>query len=292
MAEQGYKPNIYARGMLGETQTTIGLVIPNVMDPFFSTVISSIEKVCRSESARLLIAEGKTSLESELEAINYLLNRGCDRLLVHCKALSDEQLGVVMKKAPEIFLLNRALAEFEGRYVSFGNYQGGRLAAKALIEKGRRQIAVVSNESGIEDAIERLRGFKDEMAAQGVSFDDSALFLSEGNHRGGMVSARSLLTRGLKFDGVFCYNDMMAAGVMLALHDNGIDVPSEVSVIGFDDLEIASYLVPRLSTVKYPVAEMAEKTTHAILQDLNGDGSALASLNNFWQPMFVSRESH
>jgi LacI family transcriptional regulator len=292
MAEQGYKPNIYARGMLGESPKTLGVVIPNVMDPFFSTVISSIERVCRSQATQLLIAEGKTTPDTELEAINYLLNKGCDRLLVHTKALSDEQLAVVLNKSKEIYLINRAHPAYPERCSGFDNYVGGGLAAKALIGRGRVSVAIVTSSIMIEDATDRLQGFIDELHANDISLSKDMIFSAASSLNGGTVAARSLLTKGAKFDAVFCYNDIMAAGVIQALQDNGVNVPADVSVVGFDDLEIANYLVPRLSTIRYPVAEMAEAMTQAILQDLNGDGSALASLNNRWQPVFVSRESH
>ncbi len=292
MAEQGYKPNIYARGMLGQSPKTLGVVIPNVMDPFFSTVIASIERVCRSQATQLLIAEGKTTSESELEAINYLLNKGCDRLLVHVKALSDEQLSVVLQKSREIYLINRTFAAFAARCSSFDNYSGGRAAAKAIIERGRSSVAIVTDANAIEDATDRLQGFVDELEANNISVSGKMIFAASSNLQGGTIAARSLLTKGVSFDAVLCYNDMMAAGVIQALQDNGINVPTDVSVVGFDDLEIAHYLVPRLSTIKYPVAEMAETMTHAILQDLAGDDSALASLRTRWEPMFVSRESH
>lgn len=292
MAEHGYKPNVFARGMLGESPKTLGVVIPNVMDPFFSTVISSIEQVCRSQATQLLIAEGKTTPDSELEAINYLLNKGCDRLLVHAKALSDEQMAVVMGKSSEIYLINRAHPSFAGRCSNFDNYNGGRLAAKAIIERGRTSVAIVTISGAIEDANGRVQGFMDELHSNDISLNEDMIFSAASNLNGGTVAARSLLTKGANFDAVFCYNDIMAAGVIQALQDNGINVPADVSVVGFDDLEIANYLVPRLSTIRYPVAEMAEKMTQAILQELNGDDSALASLNNRWQPIFVSRESH
>lgn len=292
MAEQGYKPNIYARGMLGESPNTLGVVIPNVMDPFFSTVISSIERVCRAQATQLLIAEGKTTPDAELEAINYLLNKGCDRLLVHVNALCDERLAVVLGKSKDIYLINRAHPAFSGRCLSFDNYLGGRIAAKALMERGRKSVAIVMNASAIEDATDRLQGFMDELQANDISLSEDMIFYAASNLQGGTVAARSLLTKGVTFDAVLCYNDIMAAGVLQALQDSGIKVPSDVSVVGFDDLEIANYLVPRLSTVKYPVAEMAEMMTNAILQDLNGDASALASLNDIWHPSFVSRESH
>lgn len=293
MAEYGYKPNVFARGMLGVTQTTLGIVIPNVLDPFFSELISAVENVCLERSAQLLIAEGKRTADSEFEAINYLLNKGCDRLLIHSKALSDEQLGIVLKRSPEIFLINRQLSGFDGRFIAFDNYTGARQSALAVIERGRRHIAVVTPHFTIADSNERLNGFSDELIQHGLTLNKDMIFNEESTQKGGMIAARTMLASGKLFDAVLCYNDMMAIGVIQALSDNGIRVPDDVSVVGFDDLEIAQYFVPRLSTIHYPVAEMAEQMVNCLLENMEHNNCAQnGALTAMWAPLFVGRESH
>jgi LacI family transcriptional regulator len=287
MAEHGYKPNIYARGMLGSLEKTLGVVIPDVMDPFFSAMVSGIEQVCQSHNASMLIAESGLTEEGELEAIGLLLDRGCDAFIVQSKLLDDARLSELLVKHENMLLINRSIDGLESRCFYFDNYSGGRLAVEAVLAKGRKSIAIVSRSFAIEDAQQRYQGSVDCLRDAGLAFDDRLFVQSDASLQGGSIAGRMLLTTGLNFDAVVCFNDVMALGLMQVLNDNGVRSPVDVSVVGFNDLEVSRFSVPRLTTIHYPIEQMAQVAAMQALELSVDDERSLV-----WRPELMLRESH
>lgn len=287
MAEQGYKPNVYARGMLGSLDKTLGVVIPDVMDPFFSSMLSGIEDVCQAGSAKLLVAESGLTADGELDAVNLMLGRGCDALIVQSKLASDEQLAEIMTKNDTLLLINRHLEGFTERCFYLDNYMGGYLAVQMLLEKGCHSIAMISRDFSMDDARQRYLGNVDALKEAGLEVDRRTFIQEAATLQGGAIAGRKLLTTGIPFDGVVCYNDAMALGLMQVMADNGIVAPRDIRVVGFDDIEVSSFSVPRLSTIHYPIREMAESAARLALQ-LDRDVDVISR----WEPKMIPRESH
>lgn len=293
MADTGYRPNVFARSMSGVMAATIGVVIPDLQDPFFSTVISAVEHVAKQYQVQLLMASIVAFENAEQGAVDYLVDRGCDALIVHARTTDDALLQKLMAHNERMYLLNRNVKGFQERCFWFDNYRGGRLAAAAVLTRGRFDVAIVTDNLSSFESEERLRGIKDEFIDQGVDYDRVLIIREPPNLRGGLVAGRHILMRGTSLAAVLCFNDVMALGVMQALSDHNLRVPDDVGVVGFDDLDIASYSVPRLSTINYPVEAMAEQAAKvALAGQVDGIHDAPACIRTVWEPHFVPRESH
>ena len=154
-------------------------------------------------------------------------------------------------------LINRILPGFEQRCVALDDRYGAWLATRHLIQQGHTRIGYLCSNHAISDAEDRLQGYWAALKESDLPCNDRLVTFAEPDESGGEQAITELLGRGRNFSAVACYNDSMAAGAMGVLNDNGIDVPREISLIGFDDVLISRYVRPRLTTVRYPIVTMA-----------------------------------
>ncbi len=207
----------------------------------------------------LLIGNGYHNVQKERRAIEQLIRHRCAALVVHAKMIPDEELAGLMKQIPGMVLINRILPGYETRCVALDDRYGARLATRHLIQQGHTRIGYLCSNHDISDAEDRLQGYYAALEESGLPCNDRLVTFAEPDESGGEQAMTELLGRGRHFSAVACYNDSMAAGAMGVLNDNGIDVPREISLIGFDDVLISRYVRPRLTTVRYPIVTMATR---------------------------------
>ena len=205
----------------------------------------------------MLIGNGYHSLHKERQAIEQLIRHRCAALVVHAKLIPDAELAALMKQIPGMVLINRILPGFEKRCVALDDRYGAWLATRHLIQQGHTRIGYICSNHTISDAEDRLQGYYDALKESGLPCNERLVTFAEPDESGGEQAMTELLGRGKQFTAVACYNDSMAAGAMGVLNDNGIDVPQEISLIGFDDVLVSRYVRPRLTTIRYPIVTMA-----------------------------------
>lgn len=289
MTELRYHPNANARALAHQHAETLGLVVADVSDPFFGAMVKAVDSTARATGNFLLISNGYHDAELERNAIEQLLRHCCSALVVHAKMLPDAELSAFMRHVPGMVLINRILPGFESRCVSLDDRHGGWLATRHMLQEGHRAIAVISSDHRISDADDRLQGYSAALDEQGIAIETRLIARAAPDETGGEAAMRTLLSRGIPFSAVVCYNDSMAAGALAVLSDNGIAVPQTVSLIGFDDVLIARYLRPRLTTIRYPVAAMS--TQAAELAVALAQGHTLAAVTHTFTPTLVRRHS-
>ncbi len=293
MQDIGYKPNANARALVTQKNTTIGVVIPELTDPFFASLANGVEKVARQHNMQLLLSTGQVSAESERQAINLLLERRCDAFVVHSKKLSDQELITLAKQVPGLVLIDRYIEEIQHRCVWLDNFEGGGIAARHLLSLQHRALACVTSHYSIDDPAVRLQGFAAELALHQHQMDSELIAAGEPNQQGGELATQILLSKRIPFSAVFVYNDAMAIGVISALEDNGYRVPQDVSVIGFDDVLLSRYSRPKLTTLHYPIEEMSEKAAQLALanRDTQSTADQESGITYKYLPRLVKRES-
>lgn len=271
MKALGYRPNAAARALVSQSTNTIGVLVSDVSDPFFGTLVKAVDKIAHQAGKHLLIGNGYHHAEEERKAIELLINSRCDALVIHSKGLSDQELIDFANEIPAMVLINRYIPELANRCISLDNYKGAYLATEYLIRNGHRNIACISSLQHIEDAEQRIKGYKDALKDHGISMPSSYIELAAPDSEGGEQAMTNLLTKSLNISAVVAYNDNMAAGALSILEENGIKAPDQVSVIGFDDGLIARYVRPRLTTVRYPIQMMAEKAATLAVKIAKGE---------------------
>jgi LacI family transcriptional regulator len=291
MQELNYSPNANARALVTQKSTTLGVVIPNLIDPFFASLAQGVEQVARQKNMQLLLSTGLVSAETERQAINLLIERRCDVMVVHSKKLSDQTLIDLANKVPGLVLIDRYIEQIAQRCVWLDNLEGGKIAARHLLALEHKNFACISSKYQIDDPLLRLKGFQDELKSTGVMIETKLIEFGEPTLQGGEIAAQNLLASGKSFSALFVYNDAMAIGAISTLEDNGFKVPTDISVMGFDDVLLSRYSRPKLSTLNYPVEEMAMQAANIGLEltikhsDINKNKSYKHS------PMLVKRES-
>jgi LacI family transcriptional regulator len=267
----------------------MGVIVGDVADPFFGALVKGVAGVAASHGLHLLMGNGLHNAQQEREAIELLIGKRCAALVVHSKALSDEDLCEYARRVPGMVLINRDIPAIKERCIALNNQQGTLTATRHLVEFGHRNIAFICSDHRIEDAALRLRGYQEALAEAGLSVGPDWIEQGSPNEEGGEQAMLNLLAKGLKVTAVVTYNDAMAAGAMSVLADNGLRVPDDVSVVGFDDIIYARYLRPKLSTMRYPIELMAAHAARLAI-DLTSQHAASHQARTF-TPTLISRQS-
>ncbi|HEI8865716.1 HTH-type transcriptional regulator GalS [Serratia sp. AKBS12] len=288
-AALGYRPNANAQALATQNSETIGVVVMDVSDPFFGALVKAVDTVAQQHHKYLLIGNSYHQAEKERHAIEVLLRQRCNALIVHAKALGDDELAAFMDQVPGMVLINRIVAGYEHRCVGLANVCGAEMALRLLLSQGHRRIGYLGSNHGIEDGPLRQQGYLQAMTAAGVQVAESWSAFNTPDLQGGEAGMVELLGRNLRLSAVFAYNDAMAAGAMAVLKENGITVPQQFSLIGFDDIPIARYTSPKLTTVRYPIVSMATLAAELALKGAAGQLEIQAS--HLFMPTLVRRHS-
>ncbi len=264
--ELGYRPNNNASALASKTSNTIGVVTPSISMSFFGSLASGVEKGARENNLKLLMANSLYETESELNAIESLRANNCKAIILHSEYSDEKTLIKLASEIPGLVLINRYIPEIANRCVWLDNISGSQVAAKYLIDTGHTNFAVVTSIYQNRDPSSRVEGIKNTLAKNHIKLPKINIEEGSSNIEGGEQAVKALLAKGCKFDALLAYNDLMAIGAIHALFDAGLRVPEDVSVVGFDDLSIGIACRPRLTTMHYPVNEMAFYATNLAIK--------------------------
>jgi len=289
MEQLQYHPNANARALAQQSTETIGLVVGDVADPFFGAMVKAVDEVAWQTGNFLLIGNGYHNEQKERQAIEQLMRHRCAALVVHAKKIPDSELIGLMKQIPGMVLVNRLLPGFENRCIALDDRYGAWLATRHLIQQGHKNIAFICSTHAISDAQDRLQGYYDALREHNLMENERLVAFGEPDELGGEQAMTELLGRGKNFTAVACYNDSMAAGALAVLSDNGVRIPEEMSLIGFDDVLVSRYVRPRLTTVRYPIVTMAQQAAELALA--LASNAPLPEVTNMFSPTLVRRHS-
>lgn len=285
----GYQPNANAQALASNTADTIGVVVTDVTDTFFAILVKSVDQVAEQYQKNILIGIGYHNAEKEKKAIDTLLRKRCDCLVVHAKALSDEVLIEYLEAVKGMVIINRIIPGYEHRCVGLDNTKGTEIATETLIKAGHKGIGYIGSNHQIQDETARLAGYQNMLRKYQLPIKDIAISHASPDFEGGEEAMINLLSYNSDLTAVVAYNDSMAAGALSVLVENGINVPNQFSIIGFDDMPISHHIVPKLTTIRYPIDLMANYAARLALS-LANDKIALPEVNHF-NPTLVRRFS-
>lgn len=289
MRDLGYTPNSIAQSLASNRSNTVGIVVPELHGPFFSTMLSGIEQELRAAGKYVVITIGHSDAEKEEASIEFLRSRKCDALILHVDGVSDAYLEKLAQGDVPFVLLNRQVDGLAERCIDLDNEMGGYIACQAMIELGHRHIAYIRGPAWKNDANARLRGHRRALREAGIRPDSRLFFEGDYHETTGATGLDALLESGLQFTALLCANDEMAAGAMDEARRKGIAIPRELSIVGFDNVNFARYLHPKLSTVDYPLSDIGTMAARWVLHSVyEKDGVEL--LHSF-TPRFIARDS-
>lgn len=255
-----YRRDARATSLARGTNKTIGLLTGNLADPFFALIAKSVEEVARKNGCQLLVVSGGHNAQREKEGLDFLISQGCEAMVIHSKMLDNATILRYSAQLPAMVLLNRTIPQISNRCVWVDNHLGTMESVKYLLSQGHRKIACITCDLPIEDRRDRLKGYQDCMAQANIKVLPNWIIHQSFSELGGELAGEQLLKQCPEVTAVVTFNDVMAAGLMANLHENNISVPQDISIIGFDDVLLARYLYPRLTTMHNPIDTMS---THA-----------------------------
>jgi LacI family transcriptional regulator len=268
--ELNYRPNPIALSLRNRRSNVIGVVIPEIVHYFFSSVISGIEKVANEHGYSVMVSQSGEKFIKEVEVCDTFRHSIIDGLLIsvsketedytHLQKLDEEGIPVVF--------FDRMIEEFNTDRVLINDYEGAFQATQYLIVEGRRRIVHFAGPQNRLIGLKRLNGYLEAHKKNGVVIDESLVIQCD-NFENALIETQKLIDRGVKFDAIFTVNDFTAAGVIKTLTRNGISVPNDVSVIGFGNDYMAEMIEPTLTTISQPGFTMGEKAMEMLINRIN-----------------------
>jgi LacI family transcriptional regulator len=264
----GYRPNLQARSLvLGRTRS-LGLVVSDCTNPFYAMLIRAVEEVASRNGYALLLATSSESVEREIAAVQMLRERRIDGLLLSPVSVDAPHLRSLTDANWPCVLLTRRPSGYKGPFVGTDNEEAADLAMRHLLELGHRSIAHVTLEGGGISARTRLSGYRRALTRAGISPGCRIELAAPQTIAGGHEAGRALLTRVPRPTAIFAYNDLQAVGLILALRDAGIEVPREISIVGFDGIDLGEVVDPPLTTMSQQIDRIGRIGAQMLLDSL------------------------
>ncbi|CAN5644083.1 LacI family DNA-binding transcriptional regulator [soil metagenome] len=292
MKELNYQPNMIARGLATGRSYTVGLVVPDLVHPFFAEFAKALSGALRPANRALIIASSEEDPAIERKEIQTLLQRGVDVLLIascqsDLQSIYDAGLG-----GTPFILFDRSFPELKVNFVGSDDLRVGELATEHLLEIGRRRIAHIGGQH-TSPSLDRLRGFQRAMLRAGLDVPEGYIVLRERVEEGGddvgHEAMQTLLATHPRPDAVFCYNDLTAVGAIEAVLEAGLRVPEDIAIIGCGNFRYAKYLKVPLSSIDHGTAELGQIAGELALKISGNQNEAPRSVR--LEPTLVVRRS-
>jgi LacI family transcriptional regulator len=282
----GFRPNPVARGLAGGRTLSVGVLTQTISSPFYGEALRGIEDVLERAGYIPVFVSGHWHEKEERKALDALLSRRVDGVIVLAGRLSNAALKTYAKTLP-LVVVGRELKGPNIFSLSFDNQAGADLATSHLLAQGHRRIAFIGGDPLHQDAQDRQAGYTAALARANLQPDPALMLTGDYTELGGLDAVNRLLDSGHEFSALFAANDQTAIGAALGLYRRGLRVPDDISLVGFDDLAPAKFAIPPLTTVRQSVYEMGSQAASAMLDLLAGQPPSVALPS----PELVPRES-
>jgi DNA-binding LacI/PurR family transcriptional regulator len=286
--ELGYRPNVLARGLVSGRTLSVGLIIPQIADPFFPEVVQGVESVAHEHGYSVFLCNTNEDPQEELNYIDILAGKQVDGFILCGSRLDEEQLSQVASQHCVSVLTSRKPRGTA--VVSIAGEEGQFQLTSHLIKLGHRAIGHIGWRTKNEDPMARVNGYYHALRENGIDIEERRMVaISREITEAGRQAAKQLLEQAPEITAVTCYSDLLAVGALQACADVGRRVPQDLAVVGFDDIPLASLVTPRLTTMRVPRYELGKMVMELLLRGMDADGCSEELFHV--QPQLVIRES-
>ncbi len=275
-----YVPSTAARAMRQEPSRDIGLVIPNISNPFYLQCLQGINEVLSKKDYSVILYNTARNSEQERKYLRKLCDRQVRGVILSSVDDNAEVIREYSKKGMRFVLLDQKISGMESTEVNFDSRTGMRMATEHLISMGHKKIAFATLPKTRWTRKEMFQGYREALAVAGIPYDSELLYEcmpkniqpnDDFEMRAGTQIAENFLKDGCPATAIVCINDMLAIGLIKTMRRNGVRVPEDVSVFGFDDIPFAEICEPALSTVRYPAVEAGRLAAMMLLEKIEAD---------------------
>jgi LacI family transcriptional regulator len=269
LQELGYQPNALARSLRRKQSHTIGMVVPDSANPFFAGIVRGIEDAVFTQDYTVILGNSDGDPQKELVYTKVLAEKQVDGILFVAVGKSNkEHANLINKIRVPLVVIDRDVPDLSVDSVLTDNAQGGRLAIEHLLSLEHQRIGCITGPSDLTPSADRVAGYRQALIQANIPVDESIIIKGDFQFEGGYRAARQLLTMPHPPTAIFACNDLMAVGAISASIELGYRVPEQISVIGFDDIPLASFTNPPLTTIIQPKYEMGELAATLLLKRL------------------------
>jgi LacI family transcriptional regulator len=269
MEALNYRPNALAQSLRSGRTNTFGLILPDSSNPYFAEISRSIEDEAFKLGYSVIFCNTERDPHKEQLYIEVLSKKQVDGLIFVATGDRVDALETLLRQELPVVVVDRDFPAFEVDAVLTDNRQGGYLATRHLVELGHRRIACITGPSHITPSAERVTGYRNALLEAGLPFEEKLVLSGDYRPDSGRVAASVLLNRPDPPTALFFCNDLMAIGAMRAATWAGWHIPEQLSIVGFDDIEFASYTHPPLTTIAQPKVEVGYRAAHLLIDRIN-----------------------
>jgi DNA-binding LacI/PurR family transcriptional regulator len=284
-----FQPSVIASALTGKKTFTLGLLVPDVSNPFFAEIARAIEDQGHQLGYSVVMCNTDNKDEKIERYISLLLQKSVDGIIIATGIEKKEILVQLLEKGLPIVLIAREMPLVAVETVVVDDYAGGCMAANHLLQLGHKDIAILAESQKVSSSRERMRGFRQTMADSGLTFNEKWLKICDYKIEDGKKNALELLQGNNRPSAIFACNDLLAVGALQAAKALQINVPSELSIISFDNTILASVTNPPLTTIAQPMEEMGKLAVNLIVEHIKGDKKAKQRI--VFRPELMIRES-
>ena len=288
IAALGYRPNIVARGLKAHRSRTIGLIVPDVTNPYFPSIVRGAEDVAIARGFTLLLTNVIEDVEREVAALEAFEDRRVDGVIACSPRLAAERLDALLARHHAAVIVNRRSNPDVAGSVRLDHEHGMRQLIRHVLATGCRRLGVLSGPSDSHAGRERMLGIDRETREHGVDIPEDHVVAGPPTVEGGQSATRALLARDPSIDALVCFNDLVAAGALITLSEMGIAVPDRVAVVGYDDIDFARMFAPPLTTMRAATYDLGRHAMTMLLERMEGRGHGVDIV---LQPELIVRSS-
>jgi LacI family transcriptional regulator len=266
MEELNYQPSAVARSLRRKETQTIGMMVPDSANPFFAEVARGIEDTSFEQEYSVILCNSDGDMEKEQFYINVLVEKRVDGIIFVAAGGSAQHIRDLLERDMPLVVVDREITSVEVDSVLTDNLQGGYLATKHLMELGHRRIGCIAGPSDLTPSAERVIGYKRALTERSLTVNENLILKGDFQYESGYKAACEFLTMDEPPTAVFACNDLMAVGAISGVRKNGRRVPEDLAIVGFDDIALASFTNPPLTTIVQPKYEMGVLAAQMLME--------------------------
>lgn len=291
--EYGYTTNIAAKSLRTSQSKTIGLLVPNIDNNWFSHLVLEIERIFFEKNYSVFICNTSQDEDKEISYFKSLDAKMVDGIIC-IMGSEDIPTKYLNRDIPVVCIDREPKEKSDAYYVESNHYDGGYQATNELIQRGCKNIVFLSRNKPTSATRQRFYGYLDALKENHLKYQEELNVTIDANlhnYEGARSAIDSIIKKGIRFDGIFATNDWRAYGALVALKDNHIQVPQQIKIIGFDDIFISSMSIPTLSSIHQDTENLAYTACHLLLHLMNGEKTKITQKKYVLPIKIVRRES-
>ena len=269
--ELNYSPNQLARGLRLQKSHTIGYIIPDISNPFFSSIAKSVEKFARKSGYSILLCDSEENTELEISLLQLMLNRKVDGLIISPVGIEVQHLLELSRRKIPVVLLDRYFPELDFPFVTSDNYKGALEAVSLLIEYGHKRIACIQGLRKTSPNNDRVKGYIDAHKNNDLPIDQSLIVGDSFGEENGYIETKLLLKNKEIPTAIFAVSNLISLGAIRAITEEGLKIPDDISMISFDDQPYSRFLATPMTTVAQQSAQIGQIATKILMDQIESN---------------------